>query len=72
MAEIETRFEHVAKSIAQDPEIRNAMAKGLSHVAADQIMDHLGQMTLADLVRQAIRDGCMSEVQILVDEIQDE
>ena len=68
MAEIETRFKHVAKSISQDARVRKAMTSGKPHVAQDLIMQHLGQMTLADLVRQCLRGGDPETIEYLLEE----
>lgn len=69
MAEIETRFKDVARSVAQDPEIREVMDEGDPHLAADRIMQHLSSMTLADILKECVRDSDKTEMEMLLEEM---
>jgi len=70
MAEIRKTFEDIAKSIAQDPKVRKAMKRGDLHIASDRISScHLSKLTLADLLRQCIRDSDEEEVERILEDV---
>ena len=62
----------MAEAIVQDGGVKLRLDAGSRDLAKDRIMQHLESLTVADLVREAVRFSGVDEVQMLLDEIRQE
>lgn len=67
--EIETTFEDVAEAMAEDSELQKAGSTPAFF--KDRVLVHLEEMTIADLVREAVRASDVKEVEMLLEEMKE-
>lgn len=60
--EVTTTFEDVAEEISKDPDLYDAVRRSVRADVQDVVMQHLGSMTIADLLREAIADSDVEEL----------
>lgn len=67
--EVTTTFDDVAEDISKDPKLYESVRRSVRGEIQDVVLTHLGDMTISDILREAIRASDVTEVTMLVAEM---
>lgn len=67
--EVTTTFEDVATNLSENPDLYDAVRRSVRGKIRDVVLDELGKMSIADILREAIAAGDYEEAYMLIEEM---